>query len=134
MGTDIYTYRTPATGESQLLFSASKWARVTLALETAGPVAIGTRQDVTPVLGGRGVLLEPDGEPLQFLMGLGDRLYIAAEADNRVKVIIEPLPWLEQVVTTLHSGFNSLLRMFRSSRPAAPPPPPCPPDITPPEL
>jgi len=75
------------------------------------------------------VLLEPDGEPLQFLVPLGDRLYVAAEAINRVKVIIEPLPWLEQVLQSMQGGFRSLLDVFKrkKSDPVEPETPPCPP-------
>jgi hypothetical protein len=108
MRTDIYTYFTQPTGVSELLYSAETWVRLELALETAGPVAIGTRESVVPVLSGKGVLLSPAGEPLEFIMPKGNRLFIAAEAVNRVKVIVEPIPWLEQLLFQVEQGFGGL--------------------------
>lgn len=106
--TDIYTYFTVPDGTSHLLYTAEEWMRIELALETAGPVSVSTRQEVVPVLSGKGVLLEPDGEPLEFIMPRGDRLFIAAESINRVKVIIEPIPWLEKILMQMESGFTGL--------------------------
>lgn len=145
MHTDIFTYFTvPAiTNRSELLYSAEEWVRIELVLETAGPVAVSTRQSVTPVLSGKGVLLEPDGEPLKFIMPRGDRLFIAAESVNRVKVIIEPIPWLEQIYQTLTQGFGSLrgllggaLRRIPALRSVVPEKevPDCPPKIKVPNL
>jgi hypothetical protein len=95
--TEIYTYFTRPQDGSKDFHAAAKWERVELQLETAGPVAVSTRQDIEPVLSGRGILLPPDGEPIEFTLGKGDRLFIASESINRVKVIIEPIPWLEQI-------------------------------------
>lgn len=108
MHTDIYTYFTQPNGQSELLYSAEGWIRIEFQLETAGPVAVGTRQDVVPVLSGKGVLLPPDGEPVKFVVPKGDRVYIAAEAVNRVKVIVEPLPWIEQILYQIETGFGGL--------------------------
>lgn len=108
MKTDIFTYFTEATGASALLYSAEDWVRIELALETAGPVAVSTRESVTPVLSGKGILLEPDGEPIKFVMPRGNRLFIAAESINRVKVIIEPIPWLQQLLSQVEGGFTGL--------------------------
>jgi hypothetical protein len=93
--TDIYTYFTVA-GETKLLTSASRWTFVRLFLETAGPVAVGTRHIITPVLSGKGVLL-PTGSELSFTLAPGNRLYIAAESVNRVKTILEPFAYLDQI-------------------------------------
>jgi len=112
--TNIYTYLTVPDGISHLLFSADAWFRIELALETPGPVAVSTRQDVTPVLSGKGVLLAPDGEPFSFVIPRGDRLFIAAEAINRVKVTIEPIPYLEKILMQLEHGFGSLRGIFAS--------------------
>lgn len=120
--TDIFTYFTKPTGLSELLYSAESWINISLVLETAGPVAVSTRQDVTPVLSGKGILLAPDGEPTRFVLPRGDRLYIAAEAVNRVKVVIEPFPWIEQILLSLENNFQSLGGLLRSvvSRKPAP--------------
>ncbi len=128
MKTDIYTYFTVPTGITELLYSAESWMRVELVLETAGPVAVSTRDSVTPVLSGKGILLEPDGEPIEFIMPKGNRLFIAAESFNRVKVIIEPIPWLEQILFQVEEGFGGLKGIMgalsRGRKAAAPPQPP----------
>ncbi len=96
----INTYFT-RPGETLELYSGDRlWARVTLTLETAGPVAVGNAQNITPVLSGKGQLLE-NGQPLVFDIAKGTRLYIAATAVNRVKVSIQPLPWFEQITAIL---------------------------------
>lgn len=99
-GTDIYTRFTQVTGRSELFYSAEKWVRIRLLLETAGPVSVSTRQDITPVLSGKGILLQT-GEYVEFTLARGDRLFIAASSVNRVQVIIEPFPWLESLLLTL---------------------------------
>lgn len=107
----IYTYFTkpPVVGEdTPILYNGDRlWARVTLTLETAGPVAVGTASQITPVLSGRGQLLET-GLPLVFDIAKGTKLYIAATSVNRVKVSIQPLPWLEQITALVTSVFTQL--------------------------
>lgn len=102
--TQIYTFFTkvPVPGEpTQILYNGDRmWARVWLTLETAGPVAVGQSSSITPVLSGKGQLLET-GEPTYFDISTGTKLYIAATAVNRVKISIQPLPWLEQIVGLL---------------------------------
>lgn len=135
MHTEIYTYFTDAPfGESKLLYSAETWVRVELQLETPGPVAVSTRQDVVPVLSGKGVLLPPDGEPIKFILPKGDRVFIASESFNRVRFFIEPIPWLEQILFQIEQGFGGtrgilggLVRALVKSRKPATEEPPCPP-------
>lgn len=107
----IYTYFTkvPVAGEATpILYNGDRlWARVTLTLETAGPVAVGTASQITPVLSGRGQLLET-GLPLVFDIAKGVKLYIASTSVNRVKVSIQPLPWLEQLTALVTSVFTQL--------------------------
>jgi hypothetical protein len=93
--TDIYTYFT-TPGETRLLTSARQWTYVRLELENAGPVVVGTKQILTPVLSGKGVLL-PVNQRYTFTLAPGGRIYIAAEAINRVKVELEPFAWDEQI-------------------------------------
>ena len=76
------------------------WVDVTLVLETAGPVAVSDMATVTPVLSGKGLLL-PTGVPLTFRVAKSNKLYIASTAVNRVKVMIQPVPWLEQITGVL---------------------------------
>lgn len=93
---EIYTYFTKP-GDSVQLYSGDRiWAKVTMTLETAGPVAIGNKSSITPVLSGKGELLDT-GKPKSINVGRSNRIYIASTSVNRVKVEIEPLPWLEQI-------------------------------------
>ena len=92
--TDIYGLFTLPDGETHRFYNAELWARITLILEDAGPVAVSTRQDIAPVLSGQGILLAT-GEPRTFTLPPGDRLYYVAAAINRVSIIVEPVPWLD---------------------------------------
>jgi hypothetical protein len=89
--TEIYTYFTVPDGVSKLLFSANFWCTAKLTLDTAGPVAASTRQDVVPVLSGKGVLLDT-GLEQEWVLAKGDRIFIAAESINRVKFVVQPHP------------------------------------------
>ena len=97
--TEISTRFTKETG-STLLYQAESWVVVRLMLETAGPVAVGTRDDVAPPLSGKGILLPIDVE-IAFPMQKGGRIFLAATAVNRVRFIVEPIPWYEQIATML---------------------------------
>lgn len=96
---EMSTYFTKPSG-SEVLYRAEGWVRLRLMLETAGPVAVGSRDSVTPVLSGAGILL-PINVEITFPMTKGNRVFIAATAINRVRVIIEPIPWEEQKTTML---------------------------------
>lgn len=99
--TDIFTYFTKADGSTRQLYSGDRlWANVTLTLETAGPVVVGIRENLSPVLSGLGELLTTD-LPVTITIARGQRLYIAATSVNRVKVRVSALPWLEQIAGTL---------------------------------
>ena len=141
--TEVYTRfpGPPVPGqESNPMYSAQEWVRVQLFLETAGPVSVGTRVDLFPVLSGKGILLPPSGEPVKLLLPKGDRLYIAAEAINRVKFIVEPIPFLEKIALILDQGFGGLKGLLGAAlrkrgqkapakdEPFCPPPPSVPPN------
>lgn len=95
-GTNMYTFFS-VPGDNTQVFSASGWARVRLLLSSAGPVDVSTRQNVTPVLSGRGITLFT-GIEAEFVLGPADRLYAASAAVNRINVTIEPIPWLKSIV------------------------------------
>lgn len=105
--TEISTYFTKVGG-NQLLYQAEGWVKIRLMLETAGPVAVGSRDDVSPVLSGKGILL-PTNVEIAFPLQKGNRIFITAGAVNRVRLIIEPVPWAEQV-TTMIGSIVSILR------------------------
>lgn len=98
--TEASTYITKV-GVTDTVYDGSRlWARVTLTLETAGPVSAGTKQNLLPVLGGAGITLDT-GVDRVFTISKGNQLFIAANAVSRVKVVIESLPWLEQIAGTV---------------------------------
>lgn len=108
--TQIYTYltRIPADGGTDIIYNGDRlWATVTLTLETSGPVAIGQQQNLLPVLGGQGVQLTTDRD-YKVIIAKGSRLYIAANSINRVRVKVEPLPWLEQITGLLGNLVGAL--------------------------
>jgi hypothetical protein len=118
--TDVRTFFTAAGGTQQLV-KPSGWVRIRLLLETAGPVAVGTRANLSPVLSGTGILLDTDVE-FETVLTRGGALYIAAEGVNRVKVIIEPLPWMETISLQIGMAIESvralgaILNLFRKAR------------------
>ncbi|MDX1421487.1 MAG: hypothetical protein R3322_00015 [Kiloniellales bacterium] len=112
--TDTYTFVTQVGG-NRLLYSAEDWVRVNLRLETAGPVVVSTREDVVPVLSGKGIEI-PDDDDLTFVLPRGNRLFYSAESVNRVRFFVEPIPWLETLLRVIDSGFRSLLAALSTSR------------------
>ena len=108
--TDIYTLFTQVGG-TRLLYSAEDWVRITLRLETAGPVDAGTREDIAPVLSGKGTSL--NDEDVIFTLPKGNRLFYSAAAVNRVRVIIEPIPWLENILRNVELGFDRVVDSLR---------------------
>jgi len=134
--TQIYTYFTQIGG-THLLYSAENWVRFSLELEDAGPVSVGTLAALNPVLSGRGALLQTDEVFGPYVLAKGTRLYVAAETVNRVKVVIEPIPWLEQLdldlarvtaaigasASTIVSGLVQAVASLRGAAPGAAPSP-----------
>ena len=96
--TEIYTFfaRPPTDGQLPVLYNGDRqYAQVILTLETAGPVAVSTKQQILPTLSGKGQLLET-GVPLSFFLAKGNRIWVSTTSLNRVKVTVQPVPWLEQ--------------------------------------
>jgi len=113
LSTGISTFFARPTTDGQLavIYNGDRqYAQVILTLETAGPVAISTKQQILPVLSGKGQLLET-GVPLAFTLAKGNRLWVATTSLNRIKVTVQPLPWLEQIAGLLGlitSGLSGL--------------------------
>lgn len=107
----LQTYFTslPNIGEdTPILYNGDRlWARITLTLETAGPVAVGTQSNISPVLSGKGQLLQT-GVPLTFDIMKGTRLYILSTGINRVKYSTAPIPWLEMIAGLVGRVVNAL--------------------------
>jgi len=101
---DTFFTQVPKPGEdTPIVYNGDRlWAKVTLTLETAGPVVVGNQSSLAPVLSGKGQLLETD-EPVVFYIAKGTRLYILSTGINRVKRVIEPVPWLETITGLLGS-------------------------------
>jgi hypothetical protein len=105
--TYVQTYFTKI-GETQILYNGDRqWAKITLTLETAGPVAVGTAQKIGPALSGKGILLTTD-EPITITVAKGTRLYVVSTSVNRVKMFVEALPWLEQITGLLRNFVGSI--------------------------
>ncbi len=131
METQLQTYFTNRIGTSEEIYNAEDWVRITLRLQTAGPVAVSTREQIVPVLSGLGILL-PIDDFITFILPAGSRLFIAAEATNRVAVQIEPVPWLQQILHAMDQGFGATIRaLFRLKNPAAAPRPPTTREVSP---
>ena len=111
---EVSTYLTVAGGTKVLYNGDRIWAKVTLTLRTAGPVAVGQQAELTPVLSGKGQLLQT-GIPTEFRVPKGNKLYIAATGVNPVSVLIEAYPWLETITGLLTQGVGV------GARPAATP-------------
>lgn len=110
-----YTYLTAAGGEAKQLYTANiEWSRVKLFLETAGPVAVAFKQSFTPVLSGKGDTL-PTGIWFEVDVAKGNVLWIASPTVNRVKVIIQPLPWMEQILGGVVRGADAIVKMIASA-------------------
>lgn len=106
-----YFAKAPVSGESTpVIYPADRlWTDVTLLLETAGPVVVGDSAQLLPVLSGKGMLL-PTGVPLTFRVAKGVKLYVQATALNRIKVMVQPVPWLEQITGLLSIGRGLISR------------------------
>jgi hypothetical protein len=117
--TDIWTYFTRATGITDLVYSTNPddWIDVTLLLETAGPVAYGTRQDISPVTSGKGRLLVT-GVEARIALPPASRLYIVADTINRVGIQVAPVPWQRQI----HDLEAAILKAIAPSAAAQPRP------------
>ncbi len=107
MHTEMFTVRTEPDGQSRLLYSAESWVRLRLALETAGVVAVSTREDLAPLRSGKGVTIS-GSRPLELVLPRGDRLFVVADTDERLAVIVEPIPWLAQIADILEAGFGGV--------------------------
>lgn len=113
--TQIYTYFTIPDGETHLVYSAESWVRIRLTLETGGPVSMGTQQSISPVLSGRGILLLVNDE-IDFVIANGNRVYMVADTVDRVKFIVEPIPWLQQLILDVGALTGRLAQSIRGRR------------------
>lgn len=112
MKTKITTYFVTDFSKSNLMYSAESWVQVRLLLETAGPVAVSTDEEILPVLSGKGRLL-PTGDEIRFFLPPGNRLFIAANSIQRVAVTVEPLPFLYEILGTTERGVSAIVGSIR---------------------
>ena len=101
-GTRIYTFLTVPTEGTQLLIRSlpDEWLEIVLRLDTVGPVAIGTSQDILPSTSGKGMLL-PANQETRVHLSPDATLFIAAETVNRVGVQINAIPAIEQLLSLI---------------------------------
>jgi len=102
--TKLFTYVTKNDGRTYPIYQvdAGTWVEAKLRLESAGPVAVGTDNDLGPTVSGRGWLLAP-GETLTITLDPASKLYIVAESVSRVGVVIQSFAWVEEI-TRLMGG------------------------------
>jgi hypothetical protein len=100
--TYLYTFFTKATGITELIYSNNEreWVKLSLTLQTVGPVDVGTSQNIEPVNSGKGQGLQ-SGIPTVIVLPPSQRLFIISNTVDRVSFSIEPLPWLWQILNTI---------------------------------
>lgn len=113
MSCDVLTYFTEPDGQTKLVYSSDGWTKVTLALETPGPVAFGTKSDLGAVASGGGRLL-PTNRDIELVMSPGTRLYFASDTIDRIAVQLQEIPFLAEILMAIQSS---------STMPAPPPGP-----------
>lgn len=107
--TDVQALITEPGGKIVTLVTADlPWIQVTVTLETAGPVEVSTRP-AWQLLTGNGQALITN-VPMVFTIPKGNKLYIASPTQNRIKVTTSPLPWMEQLMGAVMTGFNAVAR------------------------
>jgi len=113
--TEAVTFITEPGATPKLVVTADQpWIRATFTLETAGPVEVSAKQSWTLSSGNGQTLIT--NVPLSFTIARGNKFYIASSTVNRVRITIEPVPWLEQTVGALVAGFTGLARVIASLR------------------
>ena len=98
--TEVYTLFTDATGVTRLIYTAETWTTLRMTLETAGPVSVGTRENLGNVLSGQGMLL-PTGREREWTLPPGQRFFWVAESINRVTLSVEQPAFGQDIVDKL---------------------------------
>lgn len=129
-------------GQAQLLFTSQNWVIVTVTLRSPTQAVIATNDAILPVSSFFGRPLIQD-EPFKVTVPRATTIYVASEATSRFDLIVEPIPWFQQIsaeiraVTSAVIGAAASLReaialaaQGRSISPPAPPSPPIKPRST----
>ena len=109
MASDFKTIFT-SVGATDLQLSPTEWTVVSLQLETAGPVIVGTKAELAPISAGKGIYLSTS--PRYFLLGPSERLYTLAGSLNRVSMSTHTLPSFVQVIMKLDEVVTRLVKAF----------------------
>ena len=104
--TEPKTFITRPGAIVQLISAQQPWAKVTLTLETAGPVEVSSSSNWN-FLNGQGQSLITN-VPMEFTIAKGNNLYLQAGSAERVRFTLSPFPWLEIITQVLRGGFSSL--------------------------
>lgn len=110
--TDMFDQFTTTIGETFKFYTVNRDVRVTLILQTAGPVVVSTRAQVTPVQTGLGLTLVPL-QPVTFALPRGSSLYYGASSVQRVSVIVEPIPWANTIAGKIDNVANAVGQVGR---------------------
>lgn len=106
--TEPKTFITRPGAIIQLISAQQPWAKVTLTLETAGPVEVSSSSNWT-FLNGQGQTLITN-VPLEYFIAKGNNLYVQAGSAERVRFTLQPLPWLELITQSIRGGFGVLAK------------------------
>jgi hypothetical protein len=108
--TKTATFLTTPGAISILCSADTPWVKVTMLLETGGPVSVSTAEDFS-VTSGTGIALQTDIERV-ITLPKGNRLYITSPTVNRVSYIVEPVPWLEQILGAIVNGLTIVAKQI----------------------
>ena len=114
MATQCVTLFTSAGG-TDLQYSANEWTLVSVQLETAGPVVIGTQEHLAPLGSGRGISVGTT--PRYMVLSPGERLYSLSSALNRVSMVAQPLPNLVAIALKIDALIGALAKKIGFLKP-----------------
>jgi len=104
---DILTLFPYDTTKAIQVYEAKEDTKLTFFLESAGPVSIGVRADLTPVGSGKGRLL-PQKQPVDVFISTGQIIYMAVTGQERVAFMSQPIPYMELIVGLLRQTITSM--------------------------
>lgn len=102
--TEIKTLFFDASPQAIAIYNAVEDVRITLDLESAGPLRIGT-SSVLQAPNGR---LMPTDRTVTFLLSAGTILYGYAVSPQRLAYSIEPVPYLMEILTAIKGVAGSI--------------------------
>lgn len=103
--TELSTYiaKPPIDGQLPILYNGDRqFAEVILELQTAGPVFVGTKQQILPLGSCKGQQLFT-GQQVRYQLPKGNRLWVATGSISLIAVTIQAYAWLENITGLISS-------------------------------